>query len=156
MTNNESLAETLNDLVKINNDRIEGYEKAENQSESEDVDLKATFKKMADQSRKYVAELTQAVGQLGEKPSTDTTVSGKVYRAWMAVKNTVTGHDRHSILSTCEYGEDAAQKAYNEALETDAEMSAETRQMIMDQKNSLKTSHDLIKKYRDTQKAVAS
>ena len=67
MTNNESLAETLNDLVKINNDRIEGYEKAENQSESEDVDLKATFKKMADQSRKYVAELTQAVGQLGEK-----------------------------------------------------------------------------------------
>ena len=40
-------------------------------------------------------------------------------------------------------------EAYNEALETDAEMDAETRQLIMEQKNSLKTSHDIIKKYRD-------
>ena len=28
MTTNENLVEVLNDLVQINNDRIEGYEKA--------------------------------------------------------------------------------------------------------------------------------
>ena len=67
----------------------------------------------------------------------------------MDVKNTFTGGDRESILGSCEFGEDAAQKAYNEALETDAEMDADTRQLIMKQKNSLKSSHDIIKKYRD-------
>jgi hypothetical protein len=34
-------------------------------------------------------------------------------------------------------------------------MDAETRKLIMEQKNSLKTSHDMIKKYRDLNKAVS-
>jgi uncharacterized protein (TIGR02284 family) len=152
MTNNEKIAETLNDLVKINNDRITGYEKAADQLQSEDVDLKATFLKMAGESRDHVAELEDHILDLGDTPSSDTTVAGKIYRAWMDVKNTFSGSDRKSILETCEYGEDAAQKAYNEALETDAEMDADIRQLIMEQKNSLKSSHDIIKKYRDLHK----
>jgi uncharacterized protein (TIGR02284 family) len=104
---------------------------------------------MADESRKYKRELEEKILSLGEETATDTTVSGKIYRVWMDVKNVFTGSDRESILASCEFGEDAAQKAYNEALETDAEMDAETRQLIMEQKNSLKSSHDIIKKYRD-------
>lgn len=155
-TNNEQLAETLNDLVKINNDRIVGYEKAAEQLQAEDVDLKATFLKMADESRGYMSDLKQYVARLGEAPASDTTVSGKIYRVWMDVKNTFSGHDRKSILETCEFGEDAAQKAYNEVLESDAEIDAETRQLIMDQKNSLKNSHDIIKKFRDAQRAISA
>jgi len=150
MTNNEQLADNLNDLVQINNDRIVGYEKAVGQLSAEDVDLKATFLKMADESRGYVSALNEYVMRLGDKPVRDTTVSGKIYRAWMDVKNTFTGgSDRKSILESCEFGEDAAQKAYNLALESDAEIDADTRQLIMEQKNSLKNSHDIIKKYRD-------
>jgi uncharacterized protein (TIGR02284 family) len=147
--NNEKLAETLNDLLRINNDRIEGYVRAAKETEHSDVDLQATFHKMADESRKYKTELEEKIVSLGEKTATDTTVAGKIYRVWMDVKNVFTGSDRESILGSCEFGEDAAQRAYNEALETDAEMDAETRQLIMEQKNSLKTSHDIIKKYRD-------
>lgn len=153
MTNNEQLAETLNDLVQINNDRIVGYEKAVGQLSAEDVDLKAIFLKMADESRGYVSQLNEYVMRLGDKPATDTTISGKVYRAWMDVKNTFSGSDRKSILESCEFGEDAAQKAYNLALESDAEIDADTRQLIMEQKNSLKNSHDIIKKYRDMHNA---
>jgi uncharacterized protein (TIGR02284 family) len=147
--NNEKLAETLNDLLRINNDRIEGYMRAAKETDDSDVDLQATFHKMADESRKYKRELEEKILSLGEETATDTTVSGKIYRVWMDVKNVFTGSDRESILASCEFGEDAAQKAYNEALETDAEMDAETRQLIMEQKNSLKSSHDIIKKYRD-------
>ncbi len=50
-----------------------------------------------------------------------------------------TGSDRKSILESCEFGEDAAQKAYNEALESDADMDVETRQLIMKQKHLLKS-----------------
>ena len=153
MTNNEQLTELLNDLVKINNDRIEGYEKAADQTKASDIDLQAIFLKMSGESQSYVKELNEKINNLGGQPASDTTVSGKIYRMWMDIKKVFTGSDRKSILESCEFGEDAAQKAYNEALETDAEMNAEIRQVIMEQKNGLKKSHDIIKKHRDMQLA---
>ncbi len=154
MTNNENLTETLNDLVRINNDRVTGYDKAADQARDIDIDLQAIFSKMSSESRSYINELDEKIISLGGQPSPDSTFAGKIYRTWMDVKNTFTGSDRTAILASCEFGEDAAQKAYNEALETDAEMDATTRQLIMEQKNSLKTSHDIIKKYRDLNKAL--
>ena len=154
MATNEKLSEVLNDLIAINNDRIEGYEKAATETEDIDIDLKAVFNKMADQSRKYKAELSAAVSRLGANPETGSTGLGKIYRTWMDIKSAFTGKDRQSVLNSCEYGEDAAQKAYREALASDAEIDAETRQLITSQQASLKESHDLIKKYRDMHKTV--
>lgn len=156
MATNEKLVEVLNDLIKINNDRIAGYEKAGQESEKVDVDLKAVFSKMSDESRKYKSELTQEVIRLGGTPATDSTVPGKIYRVWMDVKVTFSGNDRQAILNSCEFGEDAAQKAYRDALASDAEIDADTRQLITSQQASLKASHDLIKKYRDANKAVTA
>lgn len=155
MEKQEELVSVLNDLIQINNDRVEGYEKAANESKDSDMDLKATFTEMADQSRKYGAELTQEVGRLGGDASTDTTLSGKVYRIWMDLKAAISGKDRESILGSCEYGEDVAQRAYDAALESDAYMSTEIRQLISNQKSNLKKSHDLIKKYRDMHENVS-
>ena len=156
MNTNEKLAEVLNDLIRVNNDRTEGYVNASDAAKSIDIDLRATFNKMADQSRKFVAELTTEVIKLGGEPATGTTAGGKIHRAWMDVKATFSDKDRQTILSSCESGEDAAQKAYKSALASDAEISADTRKLITDQQSSLKTSHDLIKKYREVQKAVSA
>ncbi|MEP7250891.1 MAG: PA2169 family four-helix-bundle protein [Ginsengibacter sp.] len=154
MSANDKLTEVLNDLIRINNDRVDGYEKASNDIKSYDVDLQAVFNKMANDSRKYAAELTNEVKKFGGDPAKGTTASGKIHRAWMDVKATFSGKDRQSMLESCEYGEDATQKAYKEALASDAEINADTRQLITDQQASLKKSHDMIKKYRDAQKAV--
>ena len=153
-TTNDKLVEVLNDLIEINNDRVVGYEKAAEETKSLDVDLRGIFTKLADDSRKYAAELTNKVTELGGEPAKGTTNSGKIYRVWMDVKATFTGHDRQAVLENCEFGEDAAQKAYKAALASDAEIDAETRQLITDQQAALKTGHDLIKKYRDAHKAV--
>lgn len=154
MATNDNLVGVLNDLIRINNDRIEGYQRANNEARDIDMDLRAIFTRMSDESRQYAAELTQEVVKLGGEPATGTTASGKIYRAWMDVKATFTGHDREAVLASCEFGEDAAQKAYNSALESDAEMTADIRQLIANQKASLKTSHDVIKKYRDMHDTV--
>ncbi len=154
MSTDNKLTEVLNDLIKINNDRTKGYVNAGEEVKSIDVDLQATFNKMADQSRKFAAALTQEVGRLGGEAATGTSTSGAIHRAWLDVKGTFSGKDRQAILDSCEFGEDTAQKAYKTALGSDAEMSADTRQLITDQQESLKDSHDTIKKYRDTQKAV--
>jgi uncharacterized protein (TIGR02284 family) len=154
MEKQEELVGVLNDLIRINNDRIEGYQRASEEAKDTDVDLKAIFHEMADQSRKYVNELTSEVTKLGGDPASNTTMSGKVYRVWMDLKAAVTGKDRESILGNCEFGEDVAQKAYQAALESDAYMSTENRQLISEQKSSLKNSHDIIKKYRDMHESV--
>lgn len=154
MTTNENLIEVLNDLIEINNDRVNGYEKAVEETKDLDVDLQAAFNKMADDSRKYAAELTKKVHSLGGEAVTGTTNRGKIYRVWMDIKATFTGHDRQSVLESCEFGEDNAQKAYTQALASDAEIDAATRQLITDQQAALKTAHNLVKTYRDAHKAV--
>ncbi|RYG45992.1 MAG: PA2169 family four-helix-bundle protein [Chitinophagaceae bacterium] len=153
MKTNEKTSEVLNDLIQINNDRIEGYERASKETASEDADLRAIFDAMAAESRSYVTDLAKHVAISGNEPADGTTVKGKIYRTWMDVKATFTGKDRKAILASCEYGEDAAQKAYDEALATDAELPTEIRQLITDQKAKLRSSHDKIKRMRDTQPA---
>jgi len=155
MENQEELVGVLNDLIQINNDRVVGYERAIKESKDMDVDLIAIFNEMANQSRQYAAQLTQEVSRFGGDPAKNTTMSGKVYRVWMDLKAAITGKDRETILGNCEYGEDVAQRAYDAAIESDAYMSAEVRQMITSQKSNLKTSHDLIKKYRDLHEKVS-
>lgn len=148
----DELVEVLNDLVRINNDRISGYEKASDESKDLDADLRTVFRQMIDESRKYNAELTTRIHELGGEAEDGTTAMGKLYRAWMDVKATFSGNDRKAILESCEFGEDAAQKAYTDALAADADMDTETRQLIAAQKADLKKSHDLIKTYRDSAK----
>ena len=98
MKTNELLIEVLNDLIKINNDRINGYEKASDEIKSTDVDLQGMFLKMASDSKDNDRELSNAVVKLGGEPSTDTTVSGKIYRTWMDVKSASASKERVSAL----------------------------------------------------------
>ena len=74
--------------------------------------------------------------------------SGKIYRAWMDIKAMFSGKDRHTVLSNCETGEDAAQKAYNTAL-AEEDLPHFLHEMISSQKQILKDSHDEIKALRD-------
>jgi len=153
MQANEKTIETLNDLIKINNDRIEGYQRAINEAKDLDIDLKATFERMISESAQYKQELMALAQQHGgDVDVDDTTTSGKIYRAWMDVKATFTGHDRKAILESCEFGEDAAQRAYESAMSIGEELLPEANTLITTQQKALKSSHDLIKKYRDSHK----
>lgn len=140
--------EILNDLIQINNDRVVGYEKAIEELQTEDADLKSLFVKMIGESHQYKMALATEVQVLGEEAEQGTTASGKIYRVWMDVKAVFTGHDRKTILNNCEFGEDAAQKAYKMALDEE-DLSANLRALITEQKASLRISHDEIKALRD-------
>ncbi|MXV52575.1 PA2169 family four-helix-bundle protein [Pedobacter sp. HMF7647] len=148
MSTLEKSIETLNDLVQIHNDRIEGYERAIRETGDDNADLKTIFTEMIRESHQYKNELGTEIQASGEDMDTDTTTSGKIYRAWMDVKAAFTGHDRKSILANCEFGEDAAQKAYKSALDDD-DLTANFRELVSRQQQQLKQSHDKIKALRD-------
>jgi uncharacterized protein (TIGR02284 family) len=149
---NEKLLEALNDLIKINKDRIEGYKNAINQAE--DADLKALFKRMEEESKAYIDQLNNLLLEGGGELEQNVAVYGRIYRNWMGVKATFTGHDRHSILSACEYGEDAAQRTYDEILRSSIPMPYSVRELIANQKGALKSSHDTVKTYKNLEKIV--
>lgn len=140
----------LNDLIKTNNDRIAGYQKA-NESIDE-TGLNLLFNEYIDQSKNNVSELREYIRVLGGNPTDGTTLSGKFYHAWIDVKATFLNKDRHSILADCERGEDITKKAYRNALD-DKELIWEDEQVVSILNNhleNLKISHDTIKALRDT------
>jgi uncharacterized protein (TIGR02284 family) len=150
MKTDKKVIDTLNDLIKVNMDRIEGYEKAaEEVKDSFEAEVKTVFYEMADESRRYKEALSAEVVNLGGEPATDTSAAGDIYRAWMDVKVAFSGSDVLAALQSCEYGEDNALKTYKKALEKDANWPAETMNLISNQRQSLKASHDRIKRYRD-------
>jgi uncharacterized protein (TIGR02284 family) len=150
-TVNKKTVSLINDLIVINHDRIEGYEKAT--KETEDAQLKSLFTHMADESRQFTNELVREVVNQGGSPAEGTSTSGKLYRAWMDIKAALTGKDRKAIIGACEFGEDAALEAYEDVLKSD-ELSMETRGILIRQKSSLQQSHNKIKLLRDTSKTI--
>lgn len=147
---NEKLLEALSDLVRINQDRVEGYKRAIELTE--DTDLKALFQRMSDESRTYIDQLNNVLLESGGDVGQGSSISGKIYRTWMGVKATFSGHDRQSILSACEYAEDAAQRTYEDVLRSSIPMPYSIRELVANQKGALRSSHDTVKTYRDLEK----
>jgi uncharacterized protein (TIGR02284 family) len=106
-------SETLRDLIRINNDRVTGYSKAATQTEEQD--LQSLFSQLAQQSRQFASDLRRLVNDNEKDVTDETTTAGKIYRTWMDVKATFGGDDRKGVLASCEFGEDAAQRAYKDA-----------------------------------------
>ena len=142
------VVEVLNDLVMINNDRINGYERAIKELKQEDGDLKSLFDQMIIESQKIKSDLAHEIQVLHGEVEKGSTEMGKIYRAWMDVKAIFTGENRHAILSNCEAGEDAAQKAYKKALETER-LPSFLRELLTSQQDTLRESHDEIKDLRN-------
>jgi len=145
----EKAIEALNSLIIINNDRIEGYETAS--KETDESDLETLFAQFISTSKKCKQELVMEVTRLGGEAEEGTKTSGKFFRAWMDVKAALTGKDRKAILNSCEYGEEAAQDTYDEALDNDLEhLSAEQQTMILAQKSLLRADLEHVKELLST------
>ena len=143
----EKKIDAINSLIIINNDRSEGYKKAA--EEAKDPELKALFNTFSQQSRGFSSELRQFVPNSEEPEHDETKNSGKLFRLWMDIKAAVTGNDRKAILSSCEFGEDAAKNEYKSILENSAEIPAEALTVITKQNAEILKSHDQIKAMRD-------
>jgi len=154
MNMQESMNETLNDLVMINNDRIAGYEKAIADLKSLDIDLKAIFEQMKTQSMVYKEDLKKIIEETGGIVEVGTTSAGKIYRAWMEIKSTFSESDRLSVLAACEFEENATLRAYEAALLSGTILNIAVQALVEEQTAALKKSSDLIKNERKAHAAL--
>lgn len=147
----QDTADLLNQLVEINNDRIEGYEKAISLLSNEDnYGLQAIFEKYRDQSIQFKSDLVPLVFREGDKPTDETRTSGKLFRAWMEIKSAVTPYTAKAVLESCERGEDEFKKVYKDALAKAQQAPLNMLSIIQSQANLQLQAHDHIKELRDS------
>jgi uncharacterized protein (TIGR02284 family) len=114
-----------------------------------DSDYKSYFLAESRVRGSYAAELETAVNFITDAEVRETgTISGAFHRAFGDLKAHLGASD-HSLLETAEQGEDAAKKAYKEALE-DTAISDVLRALIAQQAEHVYASHDKVRALRDT------
>jgi len=146
----EKTIDTLNALIQINNDRIEGYKTAS--EETEDADLKTFFSQLKATSVQINSELRAEVSKIGGTPTDETKTTGKFFRVWMDVKAALTNNDRKLILDSCEFGEDAAKRTYADVLSNESgNLNSEQHAMVRDQYEALLADHDKVKEMRNVE-----
>jgi len=146
---------TLKGLVEICKDGQEGFkEAAENISNSE---YKVVFQNYAQQRGMFASELESEIKRLGGDDDTSNLegmwndVAGAAHRTWLNLKSAITSGDAKAILNECETGEDAAVRAYENALD-DREVPIEVSSLIRNQYAAVKEAHDRIRSLRNLER----
>jgi uncharacterized protein (TIGR02284 family) len=144
-TKNRDMEKVLLDLIETLEDSQKGF--ADIGEHLKDESLKRYFLAESLKRANFRAELENELHRAGMHDVKESgSVSGALHRTWGDVKASLGGGD-HAQLETAEQGEDAAKKAYKEALEK--ELPLPIRQLLSTQQAHVMTSHDYVKAQRD-------
>lgn len=146
--NKEKSIVVLNNLIEINNERIEIYKTAK--KVTEENDLKDLFSEFQKTSTIFKSELVEEVQKMGGVPVDVAKKNGLLLRLWLNLKSNLTGKDREDILNTLEYNEFVAIKSYKDTLSNNLDhLTAELHIMLKSQQLLLTAHHDKVKKLGD-------
>lgn len=138
---NKKTLNLLNDLIRINIDRITAYEKASHIEITPEPEIREVFYRLSTDSRAYVNTLHAEVIKLGGAPVTQSTISGKIYLHWLEGKHSFEGTDTPSRVDACIGAEEAIQKAYRQALDEQNSIPEPIYQLIENQLWALERAH---------------
>jgi uncharacterized protein (TIGR02284 family) len=130
---NKKTLSLLDDLIRINIDRIGGYEKAAHEETTPEPEVREVFYRLAIESRANVNTLHAEVIRLGGPPVTQSTIMGKIYLHWLEGRNEFDGSDTPARLSACARSELAIQKAYQQALAEEMQLEEKVIQLLENQ-----------------------
>jgi len=130
---------TLNTLIATLLDSIDGYTKSA--QDVRDPDLAQRFSARARERQSAVAGLQAAVASCGGNPEDDGTLLASAHRAFLNLKEAVTGTDDQAILNEVERGEDYLKSKFEAALKMD-DLSPTARGAIATAWDSVKSGHD--------------
>jgi uncharacterized protein (TIGR02284 family) len=113
-TANDNIVHVLNNLIETCKDGEEGFRQAA--EKAKEPSLRSLFGKYSTQRAGYVQELQQLVTSLGESPATSGHATATLHRGWIGLKSALSKNEDRALIEECEAGEDAAVKAYQEAI----------------------------------------
>jgi uncharacterized protein (TIGR02284 family) len=145
---NEEVEETLRSVIQVLIDGQQGFEQIG--EHLKDETLRRYFAAESLKRAQFRGDIEEILHQQGVHNVKESgTVAGGIHRTWGDIKAHLGGGD-HALLETCEAGEDAAKKAYQQALEK--ELPLPIKQLLTSQYAHVQASHDYIKSARDARK----
>ena len=139
MTEHNTETTTLNTLIATLLDSIDGYTKSA--EDVRDAQLRERFLARARERQGVVGTLQAAVARCGGNPEDDGTLLAGAHRAFLNLKEAVTGTDDTAILNEVERGEDYL-KAKFEAAIRNTDLAPDARTAIQSAWDSVKAGHD--------------
>lgn len=136
-------SELVKTVVQVLNDGERGF--ADIGENLKSPEFKTFFLQESQTRGQFAREVEAAAGISNDVGGT---TAGSVHRVWGDLKAKLGGGD-HTLLETAEQGEDAAKKAYQEAL-ADSSLESNVRAVLQRQQPHIQASHDKVKAYRDS------
>ena len=144
----ENVVTLLQRLMETARDAERGFRTAV--SAVDDPAIRRLFAAYAEQRADFARELAEEIRRLGGTPQRRGSVAGALHRALLNLRAAVTGRDEVAVLDEAERGEDAAVRAYREALAV-RELPADVRSVIARQAVRVEETHDCL---RDLKRAA--
>ena len=129
----------INSLITTTIDSANGFDEAANDARSDR--FRTMFREYASERRQCVSRLQEAVRQLGGTPEDDGSTKAAAHRAWLNLKDALTGDSDKQIIEEVENGEDYIKEKYEAALRDD-KLSPSARSAIEEAFRSVRSGHD--------------
>jgi uncharacterized protein (TIGR02284 family) len=139
------LIATLNELIATCRDGEEGFHTCAEAVKN--PQLKSFFEQKAERCALGAAQLQDKVRELGGEPGRNGSAAGALHRFWINLRSTLAGMNEHAILDECARGEDAAKRAYEEALKK--ALPADLRLLIERQYREVKANRNSVHEMRN-------
>lgn len=128
----------LNTLIETTIDSVDGYRRSA--EEATNSRFSSEFLDRANERERVVSQLRDRVRQLGGNPEDDGTVLAAAHRAFLSLRDTLTGGSDESVIAEVDRGESYLNGKWETALKDDG-LSAETRSIIQQCYESVREGH---------------
>lgn len=145
--------DTINSLIRTTIDSAEGYREAADNAEASTY--ATLFRSRANERDGIVARLQEFVAAGGGDPVTGGSVSAGLHRAFLNLKDAITGNDDAAVIAEVERGEDHIKAKYEKA-RTDADLSGDARALIDSSYVTVRQGHDQMRDLKQATQDVSS
>ena len=129
----------LNSLIETTIDSVDGYRHSAGAATN--PQFAEIFRRRAEEREQVVEALRAQVRQLGGTPEEEGGLLAAAHRRFLSLRDAVTGGDDKSVIAEVDRGESYLNAKWEAAL-ADTALSAETRRLLNECYQSVRSGHD--------------
>ncbi len=141
----------LRNLAELLMDSRKGYQEAADRAEA--PHLKQLLMKLSNGRTPLITEVESQLRMLGEDDMPkDGTLKGDLHRAWIDIRDSLSGSDNATVLAECERGEKYLLERYDELI-NDSEMAESVKSMLNKQRTQVQSNINEVQALHATHEA---